>query len=211
MANSSKSKNSLGNFYDKEIYVRIKNGDLSCVEGGRYCDYRVGCSICEKGNARVFRTNLLSIANKNFFLLNKLDVILDDIDDTYELPVYYQTNDPGIIKLLFNCFKKFNMMTNCCDKISLTNGLMYSSHLASIFRDDVYNDNSFVDINKVHSVHICNMCFKWLIFRDNELSEKFAIINPLKIFWADVMNDEFKDVIEYKDQGDKEIFNIVDD
>src|SRR5437870_4022176 len=74
-----KPNNKLGNFYTKQILVKLKTENLSTdphaynldyfKECG-YCDYRVTCDICEKGDACGFKTNLLDIMKDDYFPLN---------------------------------------------------------------------------------------------------------------------------------------------
>ena len=208
-------KNKLGEFYDDEVYVKLKdNADLSYFKDIKYIDYRVGCAICEKGDASDFRINILDIAKNDYFLLNELDIVLDKwhLKRDWSMPLYYQTNDPATIKLVFEYFKKFNDLNDEYHghnpQYSLIDTCQSAGGITSIFRSNKHYDQY---INKVYYAHICDNCFKWLIYQDKELSKKFVAINSLKIFWADTVIDYLEDLIEFKDPEDKKIFIIADD
>jgi hypothetical protein len=218
------SKNNLGQFFNQVVYVKLKNDcNLKYFRDCSYCDYRVGCSICERGDAKGFETNLLDIIKDDYFLLNDLDIIVDydpDHDCEPELPYYYETEDKDAITVVFDYFKQFNALDISSNPSkSLIDNTSHSCGITSIFREDVtdprgfsyVSDDKFVDINKVRKIHICGNCFKWLVCLDHKLKDKFHQINALQVFWYDLIEEDLKDIIEFKNPDDKKLFISVDD
>lgn len=218
-----KPNNRLGRFYDKQIFVKLKKDkpldpnsyDLEYFKDCGYCDYRVGCSICEKGDATSFKTNLLDIIKDDYFLLNDLDIILEfDEDEHRSYPLYYQTYDKETIRTIFEHFKTFNKLAEEYHghnpNHDITDDIGGAPGITSIFRDSgkYYDEYAFVDINTIRCAHICDCCFKWLICINKDLGQNFTTVNSLKIYWADTVNEELEHIIEFKDPSDRELFVI---
>lgn len=215
----SKAKNNIGQFLDHDIYVRLKPGcDINYFKDHGYCDYRVGCSICQIGDARGFKTNFLDIVSEEYFLLNDLDIIVEynhDIDCEPELPIYYMTTDKEAVRYIFDFYKQFDRMdTRSNQTQSLINNTCHSFNITSIFRKEVVDsrgfsyvsENELVDIDEVCRVHVCCSCYKWLVCINDKLKDKFDKSSGLKFFWDDIINEDLKDIIEFKNEKDRKLF-----
>jgi hypothetical protein len=203
------TRTSFCNFFSIPIIKLKDNCDLNYFKECCYIDYRVGCSICERGDAYAFKTNMLHLIDKdNQFNTKDLDIIVEFDDKDKSFPIYYETRDENTIELLFQYFKKIDYLSDHFSGINPQNYIrgeinISSSGIGSIFR----KDNSFDYISNSKSIkhaHICNLCFKWLNILHENISEQFMEIDSFKIFWEDFIIDDLQDMI--KDQTEIKFF-----
>lgn len=203
-----KTYTSFRNFFPKEQTIKLKNNyNLSYFRNDGYCDYRVGCSICERGNAYGFKTNILELITNNEFVVNDLDIIRDDINEDVKFPLYYETKDSNTIKLVFEYYKKIGTLSDQFNGINPKNNIRdkyrSSSGITSIFRD-VDSMEPIKDSSSIKRAHICDLCFKWLNIVHNGINQ-FCEINALKLFWEDFIIEDIEDIIE----DNKEVLLIM--
>ena len=137
------SKTKLGNFLITPLARLNDDADCEYFRKCGYLDYRVGCAICERGEATSFRTNFFEIAKKNEpFSLDELDIVLDRDSDCckhdYELPIYHLTTDRDTIQFLFEMFKSFHRLSLCKlgtnPKYNILDGHRCGWGITSVFR-----------------------------------------------------------------------------
>jgi hypothetical protein len=157
-------------------------------------DYRVGCAICQKGQSKTLKTNIVKILDSNnSFQLNELSIEktwLDDLckdDDTINFNYYWETTDSKTIKELYNYYNKF---TNILDENDIYRKINFNvkknmwidfgrGGITSVYH--VTNEN----ISNIKSSYICACCYSWLILIDENYSSKFVKKNPLEYYWKD--------------------------
>ncbi len=230
------SQTKLGLFFKDDIKVKlVKDCDLSYFKENGYCDYRVGCDICEVGNAHGFITNIIDIIDNsdNYFYLNNLELKIKDENswceslDSLDVYNYYESNDKNVIKQVYKYYKKFNKLDTCisnkCDLFSENVNLCSGVGISSCFNK--HNETKFTfsenklnndiskkinkfnnDISKIKNIHICSICYTWFICINKKYDDCFTYTHPLKYFWKDVVKDDLYDIIEFDNENKKNLF-----
>ena len=213
-----KSHTSFENFFTTDSPVElVKNCDLSYFRDCGYVDYRVGCTICERGDAYGFKTNLLDLIDNDNVTLNirDLNIITEDDHKDTRFPVYYETKDKNTIKQMFEYFKKMNNLsenfngTNPKNYLIKDSGCIRSSGgISSIFVKE--NSWDYIENTEiVNHIHICDLCFKWLNIIDKDIHHQFQEIDSFKIFWENFMIDYLHDIINDHDKFVCSLFKKV--
>jgi len=206
------SHTKLDNFFEDDIKVKlVKDCDLSYFKENGYCDYRIGCDICEVGDAYGFKTNIINIIDNSnkFFYLNNLDLEIknswceEENNDIY-LYNYYESNKKNVIKQVYKYYNKFNKLNTVNrSKCNLFIGGNTGTGIAGCFN---YHHKFCGDISKIKSVHLCSNCYTWFICINKKYNDSFTHIHPFKIFWKDVVKDYLYDIIEFDRKKKKKLF-----
>ncbi len=201
-----------GNFLDETINVKFKNNidnELDYFRKNGYVDYRIGCDLCERGDAYGLKTNILKFLNNSNFKLNDLEIDFNDTwysNDKLELHMMYETSNKKIIKLIYNNYLKINKLN---EEKKLTNKInIYSTYtekvgvvsITSPFRKFPKKENNFSnhisieELKNIKNVHICSHCCK--MFNKKHFIEQ----NPLKYFWIDFVKNYLHDIIDFESE-----------
>ena len=186
-----------GNFLDDTINVKFKNNidnELDYYRENGYVDYRVGCDLCEKGDAYGLKTNIVKFLDNISFKLNDLEIEFNDTwysNDILKLHMMYETSNKQIIKLIYNNYLKINKLNE--EKVGMVS-------ITSPFRKFPKKENNFSnhisieELKNIKSVHICGNCIK--MFNKKHFIEQ----NPLKYFWIDFVKNHLQDIIDFESE-----------
>jgi len=186
------SKTKIDNFVKEPIKVFFKkNIDLSYFKNNGFCDYRIGCDLCKKGDCYGFKTNILNF--KDSFILNELDIdkSICDPENKIYLQNFYETDDCILIKNIYDIFNKMNEKhgnERLFYEYDIIDQVYTGSWIQSIFEKK--------NIKDIKNIKICSICYLWITSSN---INKFSIINPFKYFWIDVINNYMDDIIEFDD------------
>jgi hypothetical protein len=195
----------LGNFLEDDVKVILKkDADFSYFTKNGYCDYRCGCDVCMKGDARGFKTNILDIISdsKEWFLLKKLDLDIKNSwcekEDSIYLQMYYETSNIDAIKDIHKYYIKINelwdndTLNNSYDTYNILDKEypFSSAKIASNFSSE--------SIENIKNVKLCSSCYTWFICLNEKYSNDFAMTNLFKYFWIDVVNNYLCDITDFK-------------
>ena len=209
------SHTSFGLFLNHLFKVKFKKNieeQLKFFYEVGYADYRVGCNLCETGQARSLKTNITDFINEEYFYLNDLKLSFNDVwynqnHKHLDLNIMYETTNKEIIKKIYQYHLKFNnidgykqILIRPNDEIKMSSGLT-SCFTSENSPDECITENELEDIS---DVHICLNCYKWFISVNEE--KDFIEQNPLKYFWFDFADDYLYDVIEFETLEDMNDF-----
>jgi hypothetical protein len=225
---SEKAQNNIGSFYNDKILVKLKeNVDLTYFKENGYCDYRCGCDLCGSGDAYGFKTNFLklcsSVESNEWFELNDLDI---EIENTWydkdsnnyskdiKVKCMNETENRYMIEKIYELYILFNPNNFMPHTYEPLTGTKSSSRiLSSCFLDN--NTSNVIEptrLRNIKSVHVCDLCHTWLtVVEGDTIYDNFIEVNPLKYFWMSVVTDFLSDLIEFKDDDQKLIFNKNND
>ena len=95
---------SFGNFLTEKFMVKFKDNideKLAYFKNIGYADYRVGCDLCECGQAFGLKTNVGKFVNSNGFELNQLEIDFTNTwysDEDLDLQTMWETSNCEIIR-----------------------------------------------------------------------------------------------------------------
>lgn len=177
-----------------------------------YGDYRLGCSLCNKGDAYSFKNNIKKLSNdKNEFFLNELKIIGKFKFNFMQL---VKIDDKQLIKQLYNDYYKKYFTNRLQDNIKIKKKIIKQSeninkievdcfsysHLISSIFDEVKDSNDeenndyfekHIDIDVINSINLCSVCLSWVNILENkinnveniEFKKKIKPINLMECHW----------------------------
>ena len=216
---------SFGNFLNGNYNVKFKENidqeQLDYFKNIGYSDYRVGCDLCECGNACGIKTNIGKFVNTDWFQLNQLEIDFDNTwysdEDKLKLKTMYETSNKKIIEQIYNYYLNFNKVDGQIEyniNINLTHTSdAGNSGLTSAFwkEPDVANGDftsciSPEELTEIKNVHLCGQCFKWFITVHENTKNQFVKQNPLKYFWFDFVEFDLHELIDWESVQMKDKF-----
>lgn len=193
----NKNLESLGCILDKKIYISSKNKNPNNIY---YCDARLGCHICEKGNPCSFK---IKIPENDIFLMNDISISISN-DNYIKLDLYYLCFDKESISMINNYSKLIDGSTNCNKYYSSNKRFKCctSSGIETIFKTE--------SLDNIKEIHICSNCMQWLKVTNKRLDfTKFYKINPLILFWKQFIDDIIhENVTLWRGEKNKLFFDI---
>ncbi len=212
---------SFGIFLNEIFNVKFKSNideELDYFKNIGYSDYRVGCDLCEKGNACGIKTNIGKFVNTNGFQLNQLEIDFTNTwyDDKNELKLkmMYETSNKKIIGQIYNYYLNFDKVDDDIEyKININSTNICNagnSGLTSIFwKEPEVTNGDFIsyispnELTDIKNVHLCGQCYKWFITVHENTKNEFIKQNPLKYFWFDFVENYLHELIDFESKDIK--------
>jgi hypothetical protein len=199
----------LGLYYDEKILVRLKkNSDLSLIEKYNNFDYRCGCDLCGYGHACGLKTNFLKLCNEagdNWFELNDLAIESKGTwyEDEFSMINFRhmnETTDKDVIEKIYKLHLLF-------DKLAINDMTVIASCFDDYARSS-FEKIKYEEMKNINSIHICGLCCSWFVATEgDQIRNKFENVDPYKYFWSSVVNCDLYDLIEFKDDKQKMLFD----
>jgi len=214
--NSNMTHTSFGLFLHETFNVKIKENshdEFKYFKEIGYADYRVGCDLCEYGQACGLKTNICQYIDTKEFKLNDLEIDFNnawynDDGETLTLQTMYETKDKEIIEQLYNYYIQFKKTEEQIGNIIIcpTDYVEAGGHcITSCFWECPDTGNNYEEhiskdkLANITSAHLCLNCYKWFILmHKNKAPESFVKQNPLKYFWTSFVTDYLHDLIEFE-------------
>jgi len=191
------------NACNKPINLRLKD---KFYKRDNFFSYKVGCDICEHGNYIRICTNYYEQTKDGKLDLNELCIVTKNFWD------YYNDRE---IRALYVCFKKpyhkylYQLYRTIKTDGMHTNGYEFTRH--DIVKKIYRGTTSAFSLNQdIEYVVICCSCLQYIRLSKNRWNfSNFIKINPLRIFWRDVLLECFDNFIFENDDDARYVKNLI--